>query len=521
MDTLSVDKLLDEYAGWVKKGDVRFLKDDPKKQEEILGLIDELKKALPEDPEKLDWHEAHKRGQKLWKALASHALHSLDRAAKGNSELFKFLVAATEFEDLLYGLEKYYRDHTLHSLWVYLIGEHILRKRLPEVYDDLNWYVYNDIEIEKPRYPAKLLAGAREREKKLLGKANEKKDAIWCLMALCHDLGYSLAKLSNLNEKITNVLKYFDISNLQRVGYSLEIEHQYIVSQFLELMAADVHIVPSADEKMPLIKCYRDDSTYWRLCRALEKREHGILSAYLVYKILLFFADVSVRGPAEDWGLDDNEAVNDIIRGTILFGISQHEFQFAHLNELGGLDEVLVLADELEEFSRYGRQLQSRKYYHTTADPQVSFKTGARDGRKYIDIDIVYEVASDPSDLLKPFFKRKIDFLCRRYSLEQEEENGNQESKYYRIRRITMTAKGKEETLWVRLCDDPSKNKAYLPKTTVYRKKGKTDYEAKEYEVRMRDDKMYVVTDRRGDPSEYPSLDEWIPEENIAQSPGQ
>ena len=83
-----------------------------------------------------------------------------------------------------------------------------------------------------------------------------------------------------------------------------------------------------------LIKCYRDDSTYWRLCRALEKKEHGILSSYLIYKILGIFAESSVRGPAEEWGLNDIEAKENTIRGDILFAIAQHEFDFAHLNQL-------------------------------------------------------------------------------------------------------------------------------------------------------------------------------------------
>ncbi len=79
---------------------------------------------------------------------------------------------------------------------------------------------------------------------------------------------------------------------------------------------------------MTLIKCYRDDSIYWRLCRALEKKQHGILSSYLIYKIPGIFADATVRGPAEEWGLDDNEAVENIIRGDILFAIAQHELRY-------------------------------------------------------------------------------------------------------------------------------------------------------------------------------------------------
>ena len=527
MDTLTVHGLLDSYVGYVKKGRIQFLKDEPKAQAEVLRLIAKLKEVIPpkgESAADLDWYEAHKHGTRLWRSLASHALQALDPAAKGNSKLFAFLEAATKFEDLLYGLDEYYRDHTLHSLWVYLIGEHVLRDLLPDVHDELNWFVYNDIEREKSLYSSNLLDRAKKKEAEVVKEANAKKDAMWCIMALCHDLGYSLAKLRNLNEKVETVLDYFDIADFRRVGYSLDIEHQYIVSQFLELMAADVRIVPTADSKEPLIKCYRDDFTYWRLCRALERKEHGILSAYLVYKILGFFADVSVRGPAEEWGLDNDEAVNNIVRGMILFGIAQHEFEYAHLNELGSLDEVLVLADELEEFSRYGRQLQFRKYYHTTADSKVSFKKSQTSRRKSIDIDIVYQMASEPQGQLKRFFKHKIDVLRRRYSLEQREEKESRESKYYKIKRIKMTAKGKDEQLWIQLCEDPSKNRAYLPKTKIVgeeyeakeyeaKKYEAKEYEAKEYAVKMRDDEIRVETED----GKKPSLKEWFDEKNLAK----
>ncbi|MFC1816289.1 hypothetical protein ACFL0M_10190 [Thermodesulfobacteriota bacterium] len=134
------------------------------------------------------------------------------------------------------------------------------------MYNNLNWYLFNDIEREKKLYSQKLITEAKSREKALCKDVNKNRDAIWCIMALCHDLGYSLAKLDNLNEKVKNVLKFFDIPDFRHLGYSLDIEHHYIVSQFLELMAMDVRIVPSADKKDFLIKCYRDDSTYWRLC---------------------------------------------------------------------------------------------------------------------------------------------------------------------------------------------------------------------------------------------------------------
>ena len=230
-------------------------------------------------------------------------------------------------------------------------------------------------------------------------------------------------------------------------------------------MAMDVRISPNEDykgllksdkglEEAIVIKCYRDDSTYWRLCRALEKKEHGILSAYLIYKMLGIFANTSVRGPAEDWGLEDEEVEDNIIRGNILFAIAQHSFDFAHLYELNSLADILVLADELEEFSRYGRQMLAREYHDTMAWSDVKIDVEEESGKREIkkgeetekrdvtktqvNIIISYEVAAE-HDLIE-FFTWKAKTLCKFYSLEPREYKKMYEPVFYKIKGIEMSA---------------------------------------------------------------------------------
>ena len=165
---MKVTTLLDKYKGWVNAGVIQFLQ-EPKQQKEVSTCIEELwpimkrlereKKNGGTQGEGQDWYKAHEKGSELWKMLAKYALRDIEPTAKGNATLYRFLKAATEFEDVLYGLEPHYRDHTLHSLWVYLIGEHILRKPLKDGPSDkciylrekLNWYLYNDIKKDKDK----------------------------------------------------------------------------------------------------------------------------------------------------------------------------------------------------------------------------------------------------------------------------------------------------------------------------------------------------------------------------------
>ena len=144
MKKLNVLELLKNYQNLVKKGKIQFLQKNTPEQQNILQLLNDLISDFSEASKKgdlstnLDWQDAHKKGRDLWQELASSALNAIDIDSKGNSKLFNYLDAATSFEEILYGLEPYYRDHTLHSLWVYFIGEHILRDHLPEKQNSLN-----------------------------------------------------------------------------------------------------------------------------------------------------------------------------------------------------------------------------------------------------------------------------------------------------------------------------------------------------------------------------------------------
>ncbi len=523
MENIKVSVLLNKYLLWMKNGEIQYLKGKPGERKEIRKLVRkliiEIKKAETRR-KNLDWYEAHKVGRDLWCKLISCSLNNIDTDSKGNSKLFKFIEAATEFEDLLYGLEKYYRDHTLHSLWVYLIGEYILRECLSDVdiKNNLNWYLINNISNEEKKYITKfekrVVGRSKKRENDICEALNKKRDAIWCIIALCHDLGYSLAKLKDLNRKVEKVLGFFDLPDFQRVGYSLDIDHQYHVTKFLELMAMEVWIVPSeniepsenidrdtytdeddeADEKV-LVKCYRDDSTYWRLCQAFEKKKHGILSSYLIYKILDIFADSWLIGAGEDWGLDKEAAKDNIIRGDILYAIAQHDFDFAHLNQLSSLADILLISDELEEFSRFGRQLLTRKYQDTLANASINFIRTTPPEAKSIEVKIVYTVDRylNKNDY-KRYFVRKAERLCKIYSLGLEHKRD--EGKYFRIESIEMTVQSNTygiPTMVFKLNKAEAENEADLP-STKYKIDKKPEIKALKgkYPIFCIDDKIYV-----------------------------
>lgn len=573
---LTVKKLLDAYKDLVESERISFI---PRADTKILTLVNKLieifnsaedqletyNKQNPIDKKSLSdyipTHTVHDKAAKLWENLCSYALNKIDSGAKGNSILFKFLEEATRFEDLLYGLETYYRDHTLHSLWVYLIGEYLMTHQLENLQGrNFNWYICNDIKHDEQKfdYPKSFVTFSENNmQNKIIDKVECNKDAIWCIIALCHDLGYSLEKLTLLNDRVFKILEYFTISNQKNAGYILDVEHQYLITQFLELVSMDVRIVPSDEylmfyadreerknslqikglndklsekekveldliisdkltlgdekrlEELILVKSYRDDSTYWRLCQSLEKKNHGILSAYLLYKLIGIFSESSVIGNGEEWGLSEDEAKENLIAGNILFAISQHTFDFAFLNTLNSLPDLLIFADEIEEFSRFGREMQSRKYYDTTADVTIKFDPIDTKLRQKIRFEIIYNVAEhlDKPSYYK-FFVRKVENLCKKYSLsesvEDKRHNPYNIPTFCKIGNIKLTIKSKKgfKELYFQISDKKDKIEGFLPKNEELG--GKKD---SIYKLECIDDKIYVKAPYRN--IRY-SLKEWL-----------
>ena len=152
------------------------------------------------------------------------------------------------------------------------------------------------------------------------------------------------------------------------------------------------------------------------------------------------------------------------------------------------LADILILADELEEFSRFGRPLLSREYQPTTANANVELIPEDKD----ITIKITYNVNEDHN--LIHFFIRKAQRLCRIYSLgERDEITGP-----YRIKQIVMTAKkvknSKPLGINIELNINPDDNKFQLQD---YKSSGTaSNSDTKDYHIRLYDDKIYLVLDK-------------------------
>ena len=99
---------------------IEFLREKSGLKEQIRAYIEQL---LNEDK----MNNKISIASKLWKVLFEAAMTSINPDKAGYDKLFKYFDAYVEFEELIFASDSFYRDHTLHCIWVYLLGEYLKR----------------------------------------------------------------------------------------------------------------------------------------------------------------------------------------------------------------------------------------------------------------------------------------------------------------------------------------------------------------------------------------------------------
>lgn len=357
------DILIDFYCNLIKKNEIEFIKDiepfniqdediddsndknlykeiDSKKLRKILkGLLIEGK----ENNEKIKVFKLKRIVfQKLWPHFVRNAIKLLRNKDKrdkgvlkvdfGVKSLTDYFKEFSNFEEILYGIDEYYRDHSLHVFRVYLLGEYLIRKYLNG---------YESIKIlNSPE-------GISEVDIK-------EKEAIWCIIALCHDLGYPLQKLDELNKKLVKILEYFGTSNFNPLRYGLPLEG-IILDKFI------LKIISSRITKE--LKIHLQSKFYAKYSNAYEKLNHGVMSCILLMKNLVYFKETDYEFIFEEGFNTNNETAESenpykedarqfIIRREILRSIASHDNEDIYHIFMNNFPFLLIICDELQEWSR-------------------------------------------------------------------------------------------------------------------------------------------------------------------------
>lgn len=456
---INEEAVLDFYLGEIDKDNIRFLSGRDKYKDEIRSQILKLKAE----------NEVHDKiciCKDLWKIIFEAAMTYIDPDKRGYDNLFKYIDEYVNFEELIFASDSFYRDHTMHCLWVYFLGEYIAKSEnfsmaLNDLYKDYHM-IAGICEMLK-LIPHR---GSLDNTIKSLGEISsviEYSDSIRCINALTHDLGYPIKKINMINKSMKNILPYFGLNSFNEFSFQYNNIQNGTISKFIEFLSSDLsfnlassdneasgslmrlleeifvfdentgHIVGFDKSKLDQIDkkdiellgknirtqlhLLNDYSSYLRYNADFEEYQHGIMSAFLLVKILKAFETVKLRY-SDYINLEGTTNFRDVyVKKAILSSISDHTSSGYQITGIVDYQPFLTFVDELEEFSRMSRANQNRQYINEFCKTDIYM-----DG-EYFNIDFIFDNSSIEGLDPEKSFKGKCKRFLTLFNINELDEN--------------------------------------------------------------------------------------------------
>ena len=421
MNYINETTVLDFYLSQIEEDKIKFLQDREELKEEVKKNVIQLRGAE-------DLHEKIEVAKKLWKALFKASMSYIDSDMRGYDDLFKYFDEYVNFEELIFASDSFYRDHTMHCLWVYFLGEYLFKNEsFDELFKEYNYYkeslsLANACKKSKNTHLFKELVEFLDQMCIL-----EYHDSMRCLAALTHDLGYPLKKVSKINSCISRIMPYFSLKKCQEFDFNFDIMQQGFVETFIKCMSMGVDNVTTGEEeefKSLAGKIFKLDSNYivtdinedeinklteeqqkiikksiglrskmkenlprkMRFFNDFEQQQHGIMSAYLLVKTVKAFTNTKLMYYSNiDIPHNGIDLRDYIVKYTILGAIADHDSEGYTVRGIEELSQFLILIDELEEFSRISRANMNRQYVEEFCKSNIYFEEGT------LNIDFIFD----------------------------------------------------------------------------------------------------------------------------------
>jgi len=184
---------------------------------------------------------------------------------------------------------------------------------------------------------------------------------MWTIIALCHDLGYPLEKSEQILDRTRKMMKEF-IPNpniWNNFGFS---GMQDNINEYILKFISTKMKLKSPAGKQPETGEEREKEEpeyvgriqpkyYLKYAKSLEEFQHGVISAVIIYKMLLYFLE-SDFNLNDDYIYKEEDARQFYIRREILRAISSHTCPDAYNIHITTFSSLLFLCDELQEWGR-------------------------------------------------------------------------------------------------------------------------------------------------------------------------
>lgn len=380
-----------------------------------------FKNLIQEDIENLlkeeSMHDKINIAKSLWKNLFTASMSYIDNDRRGYDKLFDYFDKYVDFEELIFASDSFYRDHTLHSLWVYFLGEYLYRKdEYSGLFKDKDKYLKSFLKVKEDidKLPNKEIFEDIMESYEDIYDFIEKEESSRCVAALCHDLGYPLRKINQINTSIKSILPYFYIRDVNEFNVTYtELEHIYIQS-FIEFMSLSIgfrrkeedinysglinincHNIDKCGLNLNLINNFSYEqllnlkeylaleinirkklNRYLSYARNFEEYNHGILSAFLLTKNIKAFENLKFS-LGERTSYFDSINYSDVVsKQEILRAMTEHTNDSFKIKEISSNVQFLSLIDELEEFSRISRANKNREYVNQYCKTDLNYEDG-------------------------------------------------------------------------------------------------------------------------------------------------
>jgi hypothetical protein len=183
-------------------------------------------------------------------------------------------------------------------------------------------------------------------------KSSAVKISMWTIAALCHDLGYPLEKSAQVIDATKEMMTFFVANPKYSLEASFSGVQDYMNEFILRLISSKMVKREKAEEDGSFKYSGRVQPKYYmKFSKSLEKRSHGIISAVIIYKTLLYFmeSDYNVN---EDYFFNMEDAKQFYIRRDILRSIASHTTTDIYHMHGNTLSFLLYICDELQEWDR-------------------------------------------------------------------------------------------------------------------------------------------------------------------------
>ena len=250
----------------------------------------------------------------------------------GIDELKSYYEEFAEFETLLYGSNQFYRDHVIHLFRTWLIGMNIL------ISEPTNEALYKQYQIE----------GIPVKE---LNFNFFECISMWTIASLCHDLGYPLEKFQGIINRTQKMMEYLVSQPKIQQDITFSGTQDKLNEYIIRLISSKMKKVQKSNSDKIRYHARTQSKYYMKYSKSLEDYSHGIMSAIIIYKALLYFleSDFSFH---DDYTFEYEDAKQFYLRRDILRSISSHTCRDIYHMHSNTFPLLLIIADDLQEWGR-------------------------------------------------------------------------------------------------------------------------------------------------------------------------